>query len=280
MTLPDGVYPGAIWRPLDYATAPPLFGYTPKRWVLHVPVGNGSLFNLFNNLRSPNRRCSTGWVSKTGVVEQYVSALREPWAQVDGNSWGTAWEFEGFPDEAMTAAQIDAAARIHIWLDADDTIADSPSSSGGIGTHQMGGAAWGGHACPGVVRAPQRADILARVATLRKPPPPPKEIDMQWTEPVALNSRDARVWGTNAGAGRPYQAGDLVPFSDMIRYPTLAREIANRQALQSAQLDALTAAVAGIAAGSPTAVAEAFAAGIAEFRAEVAKIQLTVTVGP
>jgi hypothetical protein len=38
-------------------------------------------------------------------------------------------------------------------------IADAPGQPG-IGTHQMGGAAYGGHACPGPVRASQRSTII------------------------------------------------------------------------------------------------------------------------
>jgi hypothetical protein len=45
----------------------------------------------------------------------------------------------------------------------------------GYGTHVMGGAAWGGHTCPGPgPRAGQRADIIALAKAIRNPPPPPK----------------------------------------------------------------------------------------------------------
>ena len=54
---------------------------------------------------------------------------------------------------------------------------NSPST-GGLGTHSMGGAAWGGHACPGDVRAAQRGEVIRRAQAIRgggsAPQPPAK----------------------------------------------------------------------------------------------------------
>ena len=165
------IFHGAKWKPVYFSDSPSMLTGA-RGWVVHVPISNGSLFNYFNGLKPGSRKASTGWVAKDGSVEQYISADRDPWAQVGGNTWGTGWEFEGYANERMTDAQILTAAKIHIWLgtfqNIPDTIADSPSGRG-IGTHSMGGAAWGGHACPGPIRAAQRMDILAQVHKLRNP---------------------------------------------------------------------------------------------------------------
>jgi hypothetical protein len=39
-------------------------------------------------------------------------------------------------------------------------LANKPGEKG-FGTHEMGGVAWGGHPCPGAIRAAQRSQILA-----------------------------------------------------------------------------------------------------------------------
>lgn len=58
-------------------------------------------------------------------------------------------------------------------------------------------------------------------------PPPVEEIDMKWTDKVALTATDAKVWTQWAaanGSKDTFTAGQLVTFSDMVRYPTLARK--------------------------------------------------------
>jgi hypothetical protein len=106
--------------------------------------------------------------------------------------------------------------------------------------------------------------------------------DMKWTDKVALTAVDAVIWGKKAN-GQPFKQGDLVTFSDMVRYPTLARKSekelqafaaasAKRDAAIAAQLTALTKAVAALAAGSAVDVSQAFTDGMSNLQAEVAKI--------
>jgi hypothetical protein len=59
-----------------------------------------------------------------------------------------------------------------------------------------------------------------------KPKPTPEDDDMpKWTDKVALTATDASVWNETLAKGQtPYKEGDLVTFSDMVRYPTLARK--------------------------------------------------------
>jgi hypothetical protein len=158
-------YPPAKWRPVSYIGEAGSLPF-PCGWVLHVVVGNGSPFGTFQGAKSPNRRYSHLWVAKDGRVEQYQRLDRMSWAQASGNSSWWSVETEGFVDEPLTDAQIRALAVWHVWCGAKDAVADSTSARG-IGTHSMGGAAWGGHECPGALRAAQRQQIIDRARALR-----------------------------------------------------------------------------------------------------------------
>jgi hypothetical protein len=146
--------------------AVPVFSPQPTRWVLHVQAGNGSL-RWFRDLKYPNRKNSHLWVSRSGSVEQYVPLNRWSWAQGAGNGEWMSFESEGKPEDPLTDAQLTALARWHVWCGAADKVTDSVEGQG-IGTHSMGGAAWGGHACPGPIRAGQREEIIRRAIALRR----------------------------------------------------------------------------------------------------------------
>lgn len=163
--MPADRYPGATWRPIAYRAEAGSFTGTPLGVILHVVVGNGSPYATFANAPAGSRRFSHFWISKNGVVEQYAETSRKSWAQAAGN--GTYWsvETEGFPSEPLTAAQITAFGRLAAWLGVAPQIASTPGQRG-IGTHYMGGAAWGGHTCPDPVagagpRSRQRGAIIA-----------------------------------------------------------------------------------------------------------------------
>lgn len=168
-----GIVPGALFKPVIYRMAAGPFASNPLGWILHVQMGNGSPFEYFNGLRAPDRKFSTGWVSKTGVIEQYTELENKPWAQAAGNSFYRAWETEGFDTEPLTPEQVKALAQIHTYCKDVDALAEAPGKSG-IGTHYMGGAAWGGHSCPGTLRASQRQSILNVAKGMELPKPPPK----------------------------------------------------------------------------------------------------------
>lgn len=159
---------GAQFRGVSYRGEAPLFRYPPWGWILHVQQGDGSPVGHFESLRPPNRAFSHLWVGKSGQMEQYQSLDRVAWHAGDGNAryWGV--ETEGFTTQALTRAQIVSLGRIHNALGARDSIAALPGQVG-IGTHSMGGAAYGGHACPGPVRAGQRLAVIAEAAHQRQP---------------------------------------------------------------------------------------------------------------
>jgi len=171
-----GLYlPGAAWRPISYRAQSGLFAAGhPVGYIPHVQVGLGSLWALFENAVSPNRKFSNAWIAKDGHSEQYAETNVIPWAQVAGNPDYLAFECEGDPSESYTVQQINTLATWHNFLGMPDLITDTPGARG-VGTHVMGGAAYGGHTCPGPgPRSGQRGDILARALILRgaKPIPP------------------------------------------------------------------------------------------------------------
>ena len=156
--------PGAIARPIPYRAEAGTFTQKPVGWILHVVVGNGSPFDTFANAQPPQRRFSHFWVAKDGRIEQYTELSRKCWAQGVGNGQYWAAETEGMPGEPLTLPQIASLAKIHTYLGAPHLLAEAPGQAG-IGTHYMGGVAWGGHTCPDPAsgagpRSHQRGAIL------------------------------------------------------------------------------------------------------------------------
>lgn len=173
MTTPTLYLPGATFHPVSYRHEAGHFTSQPLGWILHVVVGNGSPFRTFEGARPPRRRFSHGWVAKDGSAEQYTTLDMKSWAQAGGNGLYWSFETEGYPDEPLTPAQIRRLAQWHDFLGVPDVLALQPGQRG-IGTHYMGGAAWGGHSCPDQVghegkgpRSHQRADILATAQAFR-----------------------------------------------------------------------------------------------------------------
>jgi N-acetylmuramoyl-L-alanine amidase len=142
----------------------------PIGLVLHVQVGNSSPYGWFNNPAS--QVSSTLWAGKNGEREQYVPSDRRAWAQANGNTSYDSIETEGFPNEALTAAQIETVAQAYAdgvrtfgWALA---VVDVPGESGLI-LHSDGGVGWGNHPeCPGTIRGRQRAQIIARAEDILK----------------------------------------------------------------------------------------------------------------
>lgn len=161
----------ALWLPVRNRTAG--VRKPTRGLVMHVQCGRGSLRRFFDNLL--NRASSTWWISKTGVLENYVNPETDrAWAQADGNFDYHSAEFEGSPSEPLTAAQIETGARLYAaghkrwgWpLQLANAV-----GVGGFGWHGMGGRAWGNHPrCPGPIRLAQRPAILARARAIAYPP--------------------------------------------------------------------------------------------------------------
>jgi len=103
-------YPGATVRLLP---ATRLSGKTlkPVRVNLHTQAGTGSLYNFFNQAY---RASSHFWVSKTGVVEQYVDTGYAAEADLEGNGSTISIETEG-TGEPWTPAQLNAIIHLVAW---------------------------------------------------------------------------------------------------------------------------------------------------------------------
>lgn len=154
------LYPPASFRPVRNTSgmmAQPIRGLIP-----HVQVGTGSLFTLFDS--AATKVSAHLWLSRTGQFEQYVGLERRAWAQAAGNPYWISCECEGFPNEDYTLIQVLRLAELYRWgmrmFGWRAQITDSPEGFG-LGTHRMGGLDWGGHSCPGEIRANRRAGILA-----------------------------------------------------------------------------------------------------------------------
>jgi hypothetical protein len=137
--------------------------------VLHVNVSeSGTPISFFaaGPPTNPNYVCPNWQIYKSPAAGGSWSLLPfnwQSWCQADGNSWGPAVEMAGMPGEPMTQFQLDEAARIY-KIGHDEygwpyQVTDSIYKKG-HGTHVMGGLAWGGHSCPGSIRAGQRQTIL------------------------------------------------------------------------------------------------------------------------
>ena len=230
------LYSEATYEPVDYAGDAAPMG-TVLGWILHVVVGLGDPWLTFENAVAPDRRFSHLWFARDGHVEQYQRLSEDSWAQVAGN--GSYWsaETEGMPTEPLTDAQLDALAAWHVWSGTVDQLAQAPGQRG-IGTHQMGGAAWGGHACPGAIRAGQRPEILRRAVLLRQ----------GGAVPVDLTPAAEMAVANQVLAGRPdggpYEIHDPAnPTHLLVLTDALSQVLARLAALQ-ADVTALRAAVA------------------------------------
>lgn len=143
--------------------------------VLHVQVGLNSLHDRFD---TPSTDVSsTWWVSKTGVIEEYVPTDLDAWAQSDGNGTYNSVETEGGwdtandrpdPSDPLTLFQVAGLAHImrigHARYGWPYRVANRVGRRGLI-WHGAGGTAWGGHPdCPGDVRKAQRKFVVAMAA--------------------------------------------------------------------------------------------------------------------
>lgn len=241
------IYPLATQRPVPYAGEAGLMR-GPIGWILHVVVGDGSPWRTFTEAVPPNRRFSHLWVSKRGTVEQYAPLGSKSWAQAAGNGWYWSVETEGVPGEPLTDSQLNALAAWHVWCGAPDMLAEAPGQPG-IGTHYMGGAAWGRHSCPGPIRAAQRTEILRRAAALRHPtnleddvtPDDIERIAQRTAELVTgLGARNPVLVDAGTGSGR------LPDGRAIDALPTVVGEIQHEQREQRALLDRVTATLARI----------------------------------
>lgn len=156
-------YSAAQWRPISVNYS--VDGITPRFLVVH---GNqGAMSGTDSWFRNPDARASAHFgIFKSGVVYQWVDTANRAWHAVAANSISIGVEMEMMQGQALTAAQVDALAKLFAWVHrAHPAIplrrASGPSDAGLIG-HSQGGAAWGGHDDPGAPVFAQFAAIIAK----------------------------------------------------------------------------------------------------------------------
>ena len=149
--------------------------------VVHTEVGyEHSVLQEFDN---PNAQASAfcsisgGWSPgiSDGQIHQYgpIGKGWMAWTQANGNSkWrGIEHEDGGDPNRPLTTLQLcSSAALLELFSRVDGfpiQATDDPINGRGLIFHVDGGAAWGGHDCPGAVRQAQRPTILYLAALCR-----------------------------------------------------------------------------------------------------------------
>jgi len=136
--------------------------------VLHVNVSGktsqGTSPDWYAAGGGPDEVCPNFQVMRDGTIWQLLPMNVQPWTQADGNFNYASIETGGDPDMPLTDAQLTSCALIvkayHDQMGMLLQIANQPGQRG-LGIHSMGGQAWGGHSCPGAIRAAQRTQILA-----------------------------------------------------------------------------------------------------------------------
>jgi N-acetylmuramoyl-L-alanine amidase len=181
----------ATWRPISVNIGGNITSNLGL--VLHHQAGNGSLYNFFN--RSSSQVSAHFWVSKTGVIEQYVDTSRVAWHGRSLNSRYVGVETEGCPTspyaEPLTDAAIQALARIyregrdrHGWVNA---LANKDGQKG-FGYHRMAVAT----GCPCDVRLNKRQAILniafGATPTPPTPTPTPPPTFTGWDEDMIIKN--------------------------------------------------------------------------------------------
>ena len=206
--------------------------------ILHVNVDENGTPITYWGPGNSGQVCPNFQVYKDGSVDQLLPFNWQPWCQVDGNYNYAAIETAGLPSEPLTDAQMASIAKIlAIYRDEHGMamqVANKPGQKG-FGIHSMGGQAWGGHSCPGTLRANQRQQIL----------------DLASGDDMALTDDDiARIWGyklTNAHMGEKgttAAAGVFLTNADRFAQQA-AQSVADPTAFAKALVAALPPAAKG-----------------------------------
>ena len=192
----------AVWHPVgNHGSAMS----AQKGLVLHHAVADNSLFDRFNNPSS--QVSSTFWVSRQGVIEQYVDSEVVAWANGTGQANATycSVETEGCVSppyaEPMTHEMITALGNLyaeghrrHGWPNA---LANTAGQQG-FAYHRLFVAT----ACPCDVRVNERTNILALAFG---PPPTVNE-----GKEMIVATKSGNGYWTTTGDGAVYAFGDAV----------------------------------------------------------------------
>jgi N-acetyl-anhydromuramyl-L-alanine amidase AmpD len=162
-------YPNAIWRGAndeDFSRAV----ISPRFIVIHVEQGSeAGTSSWFHN---PSSQVSAHFgVAKSGQVEQFVDTKYEAYAEMAYNGVGISIEHEGFSGQRLTDQQIDADARLLLWINQTHGVPlkwqINALHRGGVVGHGELGVAGGDHLdCPGI---PIKDDVRNLLNKLQRP---------------------------------------------------------------------------------------------------------------
>ncbi|UJQ86860.1 endolysin [Streptomyces phage Treat] len=147
---------------------------------LIVHIMQGTLEGSQSWFDNPSAQASSHFgTGKDGELRQWVDTSDRAWAQAAGNRDYLSIENEGKVPDKLTAKQIEAVAQTFAWVcktyKVPYQVADKPGEKG-LGFHRMGGAAWGGHSCPGDNIIKQLPEIVARAKEINKVTAKPKPV--------------------------------------------------------------------------------------------------------
>jgi hypothetical protein len=198
--------------------------------VMHTEVGfEHSVIHEFND---PAAQASAFFsISVTGAIHQYGPLGKDwkAWTQAAGNTHyrGVEHEDQGDPNKPLTPVQLAASAQVFEAMSAFDgwplAPTDNPNGGRGIIFHVDGGAAWGGHDCPGPVRERQRPALIALAKQIRAPQPGLIHYRTTGRESFTELAAELKVKARlllrhNGGPDRPWPAG----FGDYLDAGNLA----------------------------------------------------------
>lgn len=172
----------------------------------HTEVGyEHNVIDEFNNPGAQaSSFCSNSGGYSPGIPDGHIHQYGPigkgwmAWTQANGNPhWrGVENEDGGDPSRPLTTLQLCSLAAIVEVCSRHDGFpiqaTDDPDNGRGLIFHSDGGAAWGGHDCPGDVRRAQRPTVLWLAGLCRGgslPPPLIKEGDM-----IARNTHGKGYW--------------------------------------------------------------------------------------
>lgn len=163
----------AIWTDIAIYRGPTVNqgGRMVEQRGVVIHIAEGTYEGTISWQKNPAAQVSSHFVvALDGTIAQVVDTDTAAWTQSAGNGHWLSVENAGFHTGQLTAAQVEANARLlakaHLIYGVPLQLADDPSGKG-LGHHGMGGAAWGGHYdCPGTANVALKPTILARAQQL------------------------------------------------------------------------------------------------------------------
>jgi hypothetical protein len=244
-------------------------GSIAKHMYVVIHTADGSYDGTIAWQRNPASSISSHFVvAKDGRIAQMLDTNAKPWTQKAGNPYSIAIENEGNENTPLTAAQIEANARILAKAHQVHGVplqVTAKVGTPGLGHHSMGyesGVDWGHQFCPGGVIKAQKQQIVARAIQIvngAAPTPTPEEDDMSAADVQAIQDNIDRTG---------YRAYALFHDADTEVNPKGSHEVNQLKAARLAEhkevMDALAAIQAKLAAGGVSdAQAQAMADRIA-----------------